>query len=86
MAKKRVWVGTGDITTTDGKTTGEVEEVGVEYDVDTFTIETSGALTLWKEIVPGQRSELIVAYAAGSWTKCHVLGKDGEPVGTLTQA
>lgn len=83
---KRVWVGVGNHTVVKSDTTASddtSEEVGVEYHVDTFSIETSGALTLWREVEAGHRSELIVAYAPGAWTKCHVLGADGEVLGTL---
>lgn len=48
---------------------------GREVIAEHFTIETSGAATFWKQIVPGQSSALIVAFAPREWLTIELISQ-----------
>lgn len=73
---RKYWIGIGK--------EGE-NELGLEIEADRLTIEPSGALTLWEEDARNPISHLLMAFAPGHWTKCHLVstGRIGDVINKL---
>jgi hypothetical protein len=77
MATSWVGIGKGEVEFLGPGAGTRQADVGVNVDADTMTIEPSGALTFWSR-EGHSRSRLIMAFAPGNWTKCHLV--EGTPV------